>query len=168
MRGIARETETAGLPGLRRSSVIPCVSHPVPGASTQVVHLRKRVYIHTHLRKKKILAARTEGKKNLIHPLSHFLRGFMSVSQRFHCSTFSTAGWDPSGCCPWRRRPGVCVCALQEGNDGIISMVSSGSLMIANDVKWPWSKQQVFVASLNLISRGWLWKWNEWTNVPPG
>lgn len=45
---IARESETAGLPGLRRLSVIPCVSHPVPGASTQVEYLRKRVNIHTH------------------------------------------------------------------------------------------------------------------------
>lgn len=45
MRGMARETETAGLPG--RLSVIPCVSHPVPGASKQVEYLRKK-NIFTH------------------------------------------------------------------------------------------------------------------------
>lgn len=78
---IVRESETAGLPGLRRLSVIPCVSHPVPGASTQVEYLRKRVYIHTRIRYKKkhtVFPTRRhsrqgkEKKKILIHPLSHF------------------------------------------------------------------------------------------------
>lgn len=135
IRGIARETETAGLPGLRRLSVIPCVSHPVPGASTQVEYLRKRVYIRTHWPKNIVFPTRSHSQSEKKNPDSS------SIFTRFHewiaamlLLHFLYSWLRPLGLLPMTTAAG-CLYALQEGNDGI----SYDSLMIARDVKWPWS-----------------------------
>lgn len=93
-------------------------------------------YIYVHI-----------GPKNTVFPTrSHSQRekknpDSSSIFTRFHewiaamlLLHFLYSWLRPLGLLPMTTAAG-CLCALQEGNDGI----SDDSLMIARDVKWPWS-----------------------------
>lgn len=108
-------------------------------AQTHVEYLRKREYIYTHTRSLKthifsLLSASKKYPDSSCHNLIRFQYlskaiALHSLTSLIFCATLQTL-W----LFPWQQQLPVCLCVLQGGSDG-----SSGSLMITNDIKWPWS-----------------------------